>query len=186
MTERSTPKTAEMMQQVLAKGWAPDENLPAENLEFVPVWIYSYGYEAGCRLHGQMLKAIYENGLPQDFLSSLTLNAGDEYANKLAIFDTRSSGATEEDKQNLLAHMFNFTRGTRLWGTLPSYTMVPGVHVVVVDWNTRSNGHVLVQAGAIQAELMTPHQVTNAAQLAMEAHLARHPSDRPRSRAHAH
>jgi hypothetical protein len=118
MTERSTPKTAEMMQQVLAKGWAPDENLPAENLEFVPVWIYSYGYEAGCRLHGQMLKAIYENGLPQDFLSSLTLNAGDEYANKLAIFDTRSSGATEEDKQNLLAHMFNFTP----WNTSLGHT----------------------------------------------------------------
>lgn len=186
MTNRTNPSLASLMEQAIEKGWVPDKNQSDGNPVFVPVWLYSYGYEAGCRVHGQLIKDVHDNGLPKDLLASLTLNPGDAYVGMVDIVDSLQGGSSERDNQMLIALMFNYTRSTRLWSTLPSYNSVPGIHVVLVDWYTRSNQHILVQAASIQPGLMTPQQIADASRMAMEAHLARHPNERPRSRAQAH
>lgn len=186
MNDRTNPKLASLMEQAVAKGWVPDKNQSEDDHVFVPVWLYSYGYEAGCRVHGQLIKEVHDNGLPKDLLASLTLNPGDAYLGMVDIVDSLPGGSTEQDNQMLIALMFNYTRNSLLWNTLPHHSSVPGIHVVLVDWYTKSNQHILVQAASKQPGLMTPQQIAKTSRMAMEAHLARHPKEKPRSRAHAH
>lgn len=176
------PRGDKFATQILASGWGADQDQTPGNPEVVPFWLYSHGYHCGSRLMAQLQKDLYDNGIPREELAGLPADPGTAYKAALQHYERTVDSQKEAQHQRLIAVMFNYTRSSKLWEVLPNHKYAHGNHIVLLDWFTRSNVHVLVQTAVLQPTPLTPEQVAAAGKLAMDNHLAKFPNDVPRPR----
>lgn len=183
MAHERTHSQQEFTSEVELQGWSADAAIADAQQGAVPVWLYSYGFQGGPRLVVQLLKDIFEKGLPPEVRASLPGRPVDHYATAIAEFDaTPFATPSIEVNQQLAAVLINFARNTRLWDVLPSPHSVPGLHIVVLDWRTTSTEHIVISSAVVQRTVLAPEAVAKTAAAAMAAHLARHPQDQPQPR----
>ncbi|MCU9529338.1 hypothetical protein [Pseudomonas mosselii] len=166
----------------LESGWKPDQNSIPENAEAVPVWMYSHGYHSGSRLISQLFKEAFDNGIPPEALADLPADPGSAYKAAIQQLERAPADQKEAQHQRLTAAMINFAQNSNLWKILKCQDQITGFHIVLVDWFTRSNVHVLIPTAIMQPTPLSPDQIATAAKMAMDNHLGRYPKDVPVSR----
>ncbi|HFL7937929.1 hypothetical protein IYR97_26250 (plasmid) [Pseudomonas fulva] len=182
MTESKQNHAEAFTTQASNKGWRPDQNLATDNPEAVPVWFYSHGYLSGSRLISQLLKDVFVNGVPPEALVDLPADPGNAYKAAIKQLERAPADQKEAEHQRLTAAMVNFAQSSNLWKILKSQDEITGFHIVLVDWFTRSNVHVLIPTAIMQPTPLSPDQIALAAKMAMDNHLCRYPKDVPASR----
>ncbi|HDS0957158.1 hypothetical protein [Pseudomonas putida] len=168
--------------QALKSGWKPDQNAIPENSEVVPVWMYSHDYHSGSRLISQLLKEAFVNGVPSESLADLPTDPGSAYKAAIQQLVRAPADQKEAKHQLLTGAMINFAQHSNLWKILKSQDQMTGFHIVLVDWFTQSNVHVLIPTAIMQPTPLSPDQIALAAKMAVDNHLSRYPKDVPASR----
>lgn len=172
------PSAEQNAAKLEASGWSPTIHT-FECGPTVPVWLYCHGYRRGPRLTAQMPLQIYNHGLAPETIALLPGLPVDNYLQAVREIDRLPNQDQAQHHIELSARMMHFTRSTKLWGVLPSAASTAGIHIVLTDWKTWAEDHIVVQGAVLAADVLTPDVVEEVARMAMTIHLSKNPEDAP-------
>lgn len=172
------PSALQTAAELEASGWSPKIHT-SDCGATVPVWLYCHGFRRGSRLTAQMPLQVYNHGLDPAAVALLPGQPVDHYLQAVREIDRLPAQDQAHHHVELSARMMHFTRSTKLWGILPPVASTAGIHLVLTDWRTRGDGHIVVQGAVLASGLLTPDAVEEAAQMAMNNHLLKNRADVP-------
>lgn len=143
--------------------------------EMSNVWIYSFNPKSGVRAHCQ---------LPNAVLSGPALdlpNLVDNVSQVTHQFDQLDADSVDQDQlDTLMAAATMYAKTSRAWPMLSSHSTAPSVHLVVMDWATKTGTAMkLVAANGEHAQALQDKSVECLAREALESHLLNFPAHKP-------
>lgn len=168
-------------QQANAAGWRAHLPPISETETLVPIWLYSVNPISGPRIFGQLSLKGYRD--VKDNRANLRVNGREPWdvlnaaivefdAGKEKILDT-------EFQRQFLATVLHYARCTSSWKRMPNISEVPGLHIVVVDWQDKKRTHLLRAVMAVQGEPLGMEQLSAIVAVTLDVHLTQNPDEAP-------
>jgi hypothetical protein len=149
------------------------------------VWLYSFNPEQGCRLITQLSVEGYRLACSQSISIAPELQGikpWDLLSAVLNEYDTIESLAGRAKVHDKLSNALAiYASQTQTWARLPPIGQVPGLHFVVADWTTKSGLRIFRPVVSMGRDVLTPEDVVSAYDTVLHMHVAKNPSEAPRS-----